>query len=112
MSVASLRELGYTIAQAADGENALELLARAPRVDMLFTDVVMPGMNGRILADRAREARPDLRVLYTTGYTRNAIVHHGVLDPDVFFLPKPFTLEQLAWKVRQVLDADLLAKSE
>ena len=106
MSVASLQELGYAIVQASDGEEALELLGQAKRIDMLFTDVVMPGINGRILADRARLARPDLRVLYTTGYTRNAIVHNGVLDPGVSFLPKPFTLDQLAAKVRQVLDAE------
>ncbi|WP_150290089.1 CHASE3 domain-containing protein [Sphingobium estronivorans] len=106
MSVDSLRELGYTIVQASDGEQALEMLAIQPRIDMLFTDIVMPGINGRVLADRARETRPGLKILYTTGYTRNAIVHNGMLDPGVSFLAKPFTLDQLAWKVRQVLDAD------
>lgn len=111
MSVDSLKELGYTIVQAPNGERALELLADHPRIDMLFTDVVMPGINGRILADRARETRPDLRVLYTTGYTRNAIVHNGVLDPGVFFLAKPFTLDQLAAKVRQVLDTELSSEA-
>ncbi|HEX7741433.1 MAG TPA: ATP-binding protein, partial [Sphingobium sp.] len=112
MSVDSLKELGYVIVQAADGEEALKLLAMHPRIDMLFTDVVMPGINGRLLADRARQARPGLRVLYTTGYTRNAIVHNGVLDPGVHFLPKPFTLDQLATKVRQVLDTELLISNE
>ncbi|MBV2149710.1 CHASE3 domain-containing protein [Sphingobium sp. AS12] len=106
MSVDSLRELGYTVVQASDGEQALEMLTIQPRIDMLFTDIVMPGINGRILADRAREARPGLKVLYTTGYTRNAIVHNGMLDPGVSFLAKPFTLDQLAAKVRQVLDGD------
>ena len=77
-----------------------------PRVDLLFTDVVMPDLDGRRLADRAREHRPGLKILYTTGYTRNAIVHNGMLDPGVSFLAKPFTLDQLAVKVRQVLDAD------
>ena len=110
MSVDSLKELGYRIVQAPDGEKALQLLASEPRIDMLFTDVVMPGINGRILADRARQQRPDLPVLYTTGYTRNAIVHNGVLDPGVFFLAKPFTLDQLAAKVRQVLDATIPAE--
>ncbi|WP_294252820.1 response regulator, partial [uncultured Sphingomonas sp.] len=90
----------------SDGEQALSLLTIQPRIDMLFTDIVMPGINGRILADRARESRPDLKVLYTTGYTRNAIVHNGMLDPGVAFLAKPFTLDQLAGKVRQVLDED------
>jgi signal transduction histidine kinase/CheY-like chemotaxis protein len=106
MSVDSLRELGYTVVQASDGEQALEMLTIQPRIDMLFTDIVMPGINGRILADRARETRPGLKVLYTTGYTRNAIVHNGMLDAGVAFLAKPFTLDQLATKVRQVLDGD------
>jgi signal transduction histidine kinase/CheY-like chemotaxis protein len=106
MSVDSLRELGYTVVQASDGEQALEMLTIQPRIDMLFTDIVMPGINGRILADRARETRPGLKVLYTTGYTRNAIVHNGMLDHGVSFLAKPFTLDQLATKVRQVLDGD------
>ncbi|WP_242126962.1 CHASE3 domain-containing protein [Sphingobium sp. Sx8-8] len=106
MSVDSLRELGYTIVQASDGEQALEMLAIQPRIDMLFTDIVMPGINGRELADRARKTRPALKILYTTGYTRNAIVHNGMLDPGVSFLAKPFTLDQLAMKVRQVLDGN------
>ncbi|PJG48288.1 histidine kinase [Sphingobium sp. LB126] len=105
MSVDSLRELGYIIVQASDGEQALEMLTIQPRIDMLFTDIVMPGINGRVLADRARESHPGLKILYTTGYTRNAIVHNGMLDPGVSFLAKPFTLDQLAVKVRQVLDA-------
>ena len=105
MSVDALRDLGYTVVQASDGEQALSLLTIQPRIDMLFTDIVMPGINGRILADRARGNRPDLPVLYTTGYTRNAIVHNGMLDPGVAFLAKPFTLDQLAIKVRQVLDS-------
>jgi signal transduction histidine kinase len=104
MSVDSLRELGYTVVQASDGEQALEMLAIQPRIDMLFTDIVMPGINGRILADRASAERPGLKILYTTGYTRNAIVHNGMLDPGVAFLAKPFTFDQLATKVRQVLD--------
>lgn len=107
MSVDSLRELGYTVVQASDGEQALAMLTIQPHIDMLFTDIVMPGINGRILADRAREARPGLKVLYTTGYTRNAIVHNGMLDPGVSFLAKPFTLDQLAVKVRQVLDGEV-----
>jgi CheY-like chemotaxis protein len=64
----------------------------------------MPGMNGRKLADLARQRRPDLKVLYTTGFTRNAVVHNGILDPGVNFLAKPFTLEQLATKVREAID--------
>jgi len=105
LSVDALRELGYTVVQAADAGQAMTVLTLQPRVDLLFTDVVMPDLDGRRLADRAREQRPGLKVLYTTGYTRNAIVHNGMLDADVAFLPKPFTIEQLARKVRQVLDS-------
>ena len=85
-------------------EGALSALTLQPRIDLLFTDIVMPDLNGRVLAEEARRSRPELKVLFTTGYTRNAIVHNGMLDIDVAFLPKPFTLEQLAIKVRQVLD--------
>jgi two-component system NtrC family sensor kinase len=71
----------------------------------LFTDVVLPeGMNGRELANEVHKRRPDLPVLFATGYTRNAIIHHGRLDADVELLVKPFTTEALARKVRQVLD--------
>jgi CheY-like chemotaxis protein len=73
-------------------------------VTLLFTDVVMPGMNGRKLADRALQSRPGLKLLFTTGFTRNAVVHNGVLDHGVNFLAKPFTIDQLAEKVRAVLD--------
>ena len=65
----------------------------------------MPDMTGRELADQALQRRPDLKVLYTTGYTRNAVVHNGVLDRGVAFLPKPFTMDQLAFKVRQAIDS-------
>jgi signal transduction histidine kinase/ActR/RegA family two-component response regulator len=105
LSVDALRELGYTVVQASDAAQALTVLTLQPRVDLLFTDVVMPDLDGRRLADKARETRPDLKVLYTTGYTRNAIVHNGMLDADVAFIAKPFTIEQIAVKVRQVLDA-------
>ncbi|MGE4323742.1 MAG: CHASE3 domain-containing protein [Sphingobium sp.] len=104
MSVDSLRELGYTVLQVSSGEDALAALDTHPHIDLLFTDIVMPGINGRVLAERACVMRPDIKVLYTTGYTRNAIVHNGMLDPGVAFLAKPFTLAQLAHKVRQVLD--------
>jgi len=103
MSVDALRELGYTVIQAADANQALEQLTVQPRIDLLFTDIVMPDINGRVLADRALAMRPDLKVLFTTGYTRNAVVHNGILDAGVAFLPKPFTIEQLANKVRAVL---------
>jgi len=104
-SVDALRELGYTVVQAADATQAITVLTLQPRVDLLFTDVIMPDLDGRRLADKARAERPGLKVLYTTGYTRNAIVHNGMLDADVAFIAKPFTIEQVALKVRQVLDA-------
>ncbi|WP_231639368.1 CHASE3 domain-containing protein [Sphingomonas profundi] len=103
-SVDALRELGYTAMSAANGQEALRLLAENPSILLLFTDVVMPEMNGRRLAEEARAIRPGLPVLYTTGYTRNAVVHNGMLDTGVAFLPKPFTIEQLARKVREVID--------
>jgi signal transduction histidine kinase len=104
MSVQMLRDLGYTVIHASDGKHALAMLDSQPSFDLLFTDVVMPDMNGKQLADLIRQQRPALRVLYTTGYTRNAVIHNGILDRDVSFLPKPFTIQQLATKVRQVLD--------
>jgi CheY-like chemotaxis protein len=101
-----LAQLGYQVLQAAQPEAALALAARqAGAIDLLLTDVVMPGMSGRELAHRLRPTRPALRVLYMSGYTANVIAHHGVLDADIAFLPKPFTRDELARKVREVLDA-------
>ena len=102
-SATVLRELGYGVLEAANATAALENLERAPRVDLLFTDVVLPGMSGRELATAAVERWPDLKVLFTTGYSRNAIVHHGRLDAGVDLISKPFTFDQLARVVRQVL---------
>jgi CheY-like chemotaxis protein len=105
-TVDCLRDLGYRVLEAHDGPSALRLLERQENpVDLLFTDVVMPGMTGRQLADEARKQQSRLRVLYTSGYTRNAIVHAGRLDPGVEMIAKPFTFEALAQKVRDVLDA-------
>ncbi len=101
-----LQELGYHVLSANNGAAALETLSEEDRVDLLLTDVVMPGgLNGRQLADKALAKRPALRVLYMTGYTRNAIVHHGRLDAGINLISKPFSFEQLAAKVRQRLDA-------
>jgi CheY-like chemotaxis protein len=105
MSCAALRELGYTVYEAASGEEALRLCDTIARVDVLFTDIVMPGMTGRQLADALQRKGQVSKVLYTTGYTRNAVVHNGILDPGVAFIPKPFTVEDLAVKLRAVLDA-------
>ena len=104
-TVDSLRELGYRVLEAHDGASALRLLERQEEApQLLLTDVVMPGMSGRELADKARATWPKLRVLFTTGYARNAIVHAGRLDAGVELLPKPFTYEALAAKIRDVLD--------
>jgi len=108
-SVEMLRELGYGTLEAADGQTALRLLIAEPKVRLLFTDVGLPGgMNGRELATEARRIRPDLLVLFTTGYARNAIVHHGRLDPDVELIAKPFTFAGLASKVRDILERGTL----
>jgi PAS domain S-box-containing protein len=105
-TVEVLRELGYRVIEAGDGPAALAALDAEPgRIDLLFTDVVLPReMTGAVLAAEAQAKRPGLRVLFTTGYARNAIVHHGRLDPGVQLLPKPFTYTDLAAKVRDVLD--------
>jgi CheY-like chemotaxis protein len=104
-SVESLRELGYRVIEAHDGSSALRLLERQPRVDLLFTDVVLPGnLTGAQVAAQARALRPDLKVLFTTGYARNAIIHHGRLDEGVHLITKPFTFSDLAARVRDVLD--------
>jgi PAS domain S-box-containing protein len=100
-----LGEFGYRVAVASDGIAALAMLEKLSNIDLLFTDVGLPnGMNGRQLADEARRRHPGLRVLFTTGYARNAIVHQGRLDPGVELIVKPFTHSSLAAKVRHVLD--------
>ena len=105
-TVTLLRELGYSVLAARNGAAALAQLRGSERVDILFTDVVLPqGMNGRALAIEAAALRPTLPVLFTTGYARNAIIHDGRLDPDVQFLAKPYTQQDIAQKLRAVLDA-------
>jgi signal transduction histidine kinase len=106
-SVDALTELGYRVIEADGAATALRLLDAHPDIGLLFTDVVMPDVNGRKLADEVLKRRPDMRVLFTTGYTRNAVVHNGVLDAGVELIGKPFTVEELAAKVRDVLDAPL-----
>ena len=105
-SVEVLRELGYHVLEAAHGEAALAALDRAnPPVDLLFTDVVLPGgMTGADIARDALARQPGLKVLFATGYARNAIIHHGRLDPGVELLTKPFSYADLAGKVREMLD--------
>jgi len=102
-----LREEGYNVISTHEGSAALRLLDANPHIKMLFTDVVLPGgMNGRQIADEALRRKPHLKVLFATGYTRNAIIHQGRLDADVELLTKPFTPDDLTRKVRQILDAD------
>jgi len=104
LSSDTLRELGYSVLESESAAGALVILSDTPGVRLLFTDVVMPEMNGKKLVEEALKKRPDLKVLFTTGYTRNAVVHSGVLDPGVNLISKPFTIQQLASKVRAVLD--------
>jgi len=108
-AVEALRELGYTVLEAADGKSACEVMLANTKIALLFTDVVMPGMTGRELADRAVQSDPDLKLLFSTGYTRNAIVHNGVLDAGINFLQKPYSLHDLARKIRGVLDESELS---
>ena len=103
LTVETLRELGYSVIAASGGAEALALIGKHPDLVLLVTDVVMPGMNGRILAERAQRERPQLKVLFTTGYTRNAIVHNGALDDGVELIVKPFTFEDLEAKVAKIL---------
>jgi signal transduction histidine kinase len=101
----TLRELGYQVSEAANGPAALQALERNPGLRLLFTDIGLPGgLNGRQLADEARRRWPGIRVLLTTGYTRDTLVRHGRLEPGVELLVKPFTEADLARKIREVLD--------
>ena len=103
LTLEAFRDLGYSVLEADGPAMALKIIAERPDISLLFTDVVMPDMSGRQLAEEALRQRPDLKVVYTTGFSRNAVIHNGVLDSDVNFLSKPFTLEQLARKVREAL---------
>ncbi|RWE24887.1 response regulator, partial [Mesorhizobium sp.] len=100
---AALLELGYTVIEAGSGEEALGKLGENPAIALMLTDIVMPAMNGRQLAEEAKGRAPSLKIVFMTGFTRNAVVHNGVLDHDVNFIAKPFTLEQLSAKLRDAL---------
>jgi CheY-like chemotaxis protein len=109
-TVEALRELGYAVQCAEDATSALALLDKIGTVDLLFTDVLLPGgMNGRDLAEKAREICPSLSVLFTSGYSRDVMVHKGRLDPDIDLLVKPFSYADLAARVRRTLDHRPLA---
>jgi len=103
-AVRALVECGCLVLAAADGSEAIAMAAgHSGRIDILLTDVVLPGMNGREVADRMVQARPDIKVIYTSGYTQDLIANRGVLYCDVIYLPKPYTTEQIAAKVREAL---------
>jgi CheY-like chemotaxis protein len=103
--VAVLVSGGYRVLQAADANEALALAeACSGKIDVLLTDVVLPGMNGRELADRFRSARPGTKVIYTSGYTQDLIADRGVLHRDVNYVPKPYTADQITAKVREAID--------
>jgi YesN/AraC family two-component response regulator len=101
-----LKQQGYRVLEAANGEEALRLAqdTDGERIHLLLTDVVLPQMSGKELADQFKSSRPDLKVLYMSGYTDFAVVHQGVLNPGTHFLQKPFSLETLSQKIREALD--------
>ena len=101
-----LQDLGYRALEAADGPSGLKLLQSRGRIDLLVTDVGLPGLNGRQLADHARERRPDLKVLFITGYAENATLANGFLDPGMEMITKPFAVEALATKIRSMIRED------
>ena len=99
-----LRDLGYRALEAADGPSGLKVLQTRERIDLVVTGVGLPGLNGRELADHARERRPDLKVLFITGYAENATIASGFLKPGMEMITKPFAVEALATKVRSMLE--------
>ncbi|MCJ8517938.1 CheY-like chemotaxis protein [Pseudorhizobium tarimense] len=104
-TVETLRDLGYDVTFTSGGAEALAILQDGRGFDLLFTDIVMPEMNGRKLADAALELQPRLKVIFATSYTSNAAVHNGIIGPGTNFLQKPFNMEQLAKKLYEVLGA-------
>jgi CheY-like chemotaxis protein len=105
LTVRMLEKLGYSVLVASGGAEAIEIAhAHTGAISLLLTDVVMPGMSGRQVADELLASRRGLKVLYLSGYTDNTVVHHGVLEQGLHFLPKPFSREDLAKKIRDILD--------
>jgi signal transduction histidine kinase/CheY-like chemotaxis protein len=99
-----LQELGYRTMEAVDGPSGLEVLQSGAKIDLLVTDVGLPGLNGRQLADAARVSRPELKILFVTGYAHNAAVGNGLLEPGMEIITKPFTIEKLASRVRMIVE--------
>ena len=112
MSATLLRRLGYTVLTAVNGIEAMNLKQQRNigHIDLLFTDVIMPHMNGKELSDRIRAIYPHTKILFTSAYTESAIVHQGLLNEGVTLLQKPFTPSALANKVREVLDESSLSQ--
>ena len=100
-----LQTQGYTLLEATNGNQALQLAAAytAP-IHLLLTDVVMPGISGKVLAEQLQQKQPDLKVLYMSGYTENVVAHHGVLEEGVVFIQKPFNAVTLTQQIRVILD--------
>lgn len=98
-----LNELGYRSIEAVDAATAIPILESQRRIDLLVTDVGLPGLNGRQLAEIARQSRPDLKILFVTGYARSAAVRSGFLDPGMDMMTKPFAVDALATKIREIL---------
>ena len=112
LAVHMLESCGYTVLEASSGSAALEISGQpGRRIDLLLTDVVMPGMSGRVLADQILASSPDIVVLYMSGYTGQTVGAHGVLAEGSNFLQKPFTREALARKIREVLDRKIAASA-
>jgi CheY-like chemotaxis protein len=105
MAVSMLEEIGYPAVFADSAEAGMKQLAAHPEITLVLTDIVMPGVSGRKFADQALAAYPRLKVMYMTGFTRNAIVHNGLVDPGVQLIQKPFSLEDLSHKLAEVLSA-------
>jgi CheY-like chemotaxis protein len=100
-----LQDIGYRTLEAADGPGGLKILHSSARIDLLVSDVGLPGLNGRQLADQGRERRPDLKVLFITGYAENATIANGFLDPGMAMITKPFAVEHLAMRIREMIDS-------
>jgi DNA-binding NtrC family response regulator len=102
---------GYAVIEAENGHTALELAGmHSGQIHLLMTDVVMPGISGRELAERIGRIRPGIKVLYMSGYTDQAVVHHGILEDDAILLQKPFTVTTLATKLREILELDAVSQ--
>jgi len=100
-----LKDRGYHVLEASGGRQALKAIREHQgALDLVITDVVMPGLSGKEFARQLHEFKPDIKILYVSGYTDNVIAHHGILDPEINFLQKPFTIESLLTKVREIMD--------